>query len=83
MAREAPLAPDWVNPDPAPAAPMITTSPATDVPMITGAFAWTARTTSITAAMRRRMPMITWVASNGLENMPIDFPFVGAVPYRL
>ncbi len=37
----------------------------------------------MTAAMTSRMPMITWIASSGLENMPTDLPLAGAVPYRL
>ena len=42
-----------------------------------------ARISCPTAAMTSRMATITCRASTGLENSPMDFFAVGAVPYRL
>jgi len=80
---DAPLLPSWAKEEPAPDAPRITSRPATVVAMDGACRAWIDRTTSMMAAMISRMPMITWIASSGLENMPTDLLLVGAVPYRL
>jgi hypothetical protein len=80
MPNDAPSLPSCVKAEPAPNAPKITSKPATVVAMDGVCRAWTARTTSMTAAMISRMPRITWMASRGLENMPTDLSLVGAVP---
>jgi len=82
MPSDAPLLPSRVKDSPAPNAPSSTSRPATVVAMDGVCRAWTARTTSMMAAMISAMPRITWIAISGPENMPTDLPLAGAVPYR-
>ena len=62
---------------------MIETSPMADSQIDRLCRAPMALITWNTAATNSRMPRITCRAITGLENSPIDFFDVGAVPYRL